>query len=272
MPHPDIVQCRLQDGGVGAPQTARADTAEVIGRGACCQVTSNKMPDALRVITITKGNTMPFLQQVAQRYHQITQWFIPVCLNETGTMRRNAENTVFLGLLAGLSVPIFALLYHYLEFDTAAVIVLCGGAAMICTPLVVKATARVAWGREYFIGSFYVMKMFLAYYLGGIAAPTLPWLLLCPMVAMALGSVRSCAQWGIIIAVTVTGMFYLQTRGVVVFPAIPFTDQRLLQVVSILGLFIFSAILLLFLKPGPSAGSGLESGPDGQPVRARATP
>ena len=195
---------------------------------------------------------MQFAQNAVQNYCRITQRFIAFAPNRTERERRNAVSTVFLALLAGLSVPCFACLYHFLNFDTAAIIVLYGGAAMICTPLVLRATQSNVFGREYFISAFYIMKMVLAYYLGGIAAPTLPWLLLCPMVAMALGSVRSCAQWGIFVTATVMGMFYVQTRGLIAFPGIPFADQRLLQVVSILGLFIFSAILLLFLKPGGS--------------------
>ena len=193
---------------------------------------------------------MPPIEKVTQSYHHATHWFIPVSLHRNKVGLRNAQNTVFLALLVGASVPIFAMLYHHLDFDLAAAVVLSGGATMICTPLVLKATGRVAVAREYFILCFYVMKLFLAYYLGGIAAPTLPWLLLCPMIALALGSVRSCAQWGAIAALTVTGMFYVQTRGEVVFPAVPTFDQGLLQLVSILGLFVFSAILLLFLKPG----------------------
>ena len=193
---------------------------------------------------------MPPIENVIQSYHHVTHWFMPVFLHRNKVGLRNAQNTVFLGLLAGVSVPIFAMLYHHLDFDLAAAVVLYGGTTMICTPLVLKATGRVAVAREYFVLCFYVMKLFLAYYLGGIAAPTLPWLLLCPMIALALGSVRSCAQWGAIAALTVTGMFYVQTRGIVVFPAVPAFDQGLLQLVCILGLFVFSAILLLFLKPG----------------------
>ena len=168
---------------------------------------------------------MPPIENVIQSYHHVTHWFMPVFLHRNKVGLRNAQNTVFLGLLAGVSVPIFAMLYHHLDFDLAAAVVLSGGATMICTPLVLKATGRVAVAREYFVLCFYVMKLFLAYYLGGIAAPTLPWLLLCPMIALALGSVRSCAQWGAIVALTVTGMFYVQTRGIVVFPAVPAFDQ-----------------------------------------------
>jgi hypothetical protein len=124
---------------------------------------------------------------------------------------------------------------------------------MLCAPFVLKATGRIVLAREIFICSFYGMKLLLAYYLGGIGSPTLPWLLLCPMIALVLGSVRAGAVWGAVITITVSGMFFLQT-GAVSFPLVPINDQRLLQVFSVLGLFIFSAILLLFFNPGASPG------------------
>jgi hypothetical protein len=188
---------------------------------------------------------------LVDRYFDITRWFIPSALRDNARDFRNAQNAVTLALLAVTSVPLFASLYHFLEFDKAGMIVLAGGAAMLCAPLVLKFTGRLVWAREVFICSFFGMKLLLAYYLGGIGSPTLPWLLLCPMIAMVLGGVRAGAIWGIVITITVSGLFYLQT-SVMPFPPVPVSDQRLLQVVSVLGLFIFSAILLLFFRPGAS--------------------
>lgn len=192
---------------------------------------------------------------LVNRYFGMTRWFIPLRLQANQRDFVNAQNAVALAFLAVVSVPLFATLYHFLDFDKAGMIVLAGGAAMLCSPFVLKATGRIVLAREVFICSYYGMKVCLAYYLGGIESPTLPWLLLCPMIAMVLGNVRAGAIWGAVITMTVSGVFYLQTSGVA-FPPVPITDQRLLQVVSVLGLFIFSAILLLFFKPG-GASDGL---------------
>jgi hypothetical protein len=192
------------------------------------------------------------------KYLAMTRWFIPPELQSSEQVLKNAQNVVTLALMAAVAVPFFASLYRFLEFEKAGVIVLLGGVGMLSSPFVLKVTGRLMLARETFICSFYAMKLWLAYYLGGIESPTLPWLLLCPMIALVVGGMRPGAVWGAIITLSVSGVFFVQTK-VMPFPPVTVNDQRLLQVVSVLGLFVFSAVLLLFFKPRtlPSHGTVL---------------
>ncbi len=190
---------------------------------------------------------------VIDKYLSIARWFIPIDLQNDQWNLMIARDTVTLALLASVSTPFFAWLYHFLNFDKAGVIVILGGAAMLCSPFALKFSGRIAFAREVFICSFYAFKLCLAFYLGGIEAPTLPWFLLCPMIALVLGGVKPGAIWGVIVTVTVFVIFYLQTTGFP-FPPTPISNQSLLQVVSILGLFVFSAIILLFFEFGAYKG------------------
>lgn len=190
-----------------------------------------------------------FFNQLAHQFDKFSHSFISGDIEQDERQSKAAEGVVTLAFLAALAVPFFALLYFYLDFIGASAIVLLGGLAMASAPFILKFTGKLSVAREVFVVSLFLMKVWLAYYLGGIESPTLPWLLLCPMISMALGGVRQGSIWGTIITITVLVIFLLQTMEANFFPAPVIVDQRLLQMISMLGLFIFSAIVILLFRP-----------------------
>lgn len=190
-----------------------------------------------------------FFINIHRNFRVFFQKFISEEIKNDEYQLRAGEGLVALSLLASLSTLFFALLYVHLNFVTAATIVLVGGFGMGLTPFILKFTRKLHIAREWFISSFFIMKLCLTYYLGGIESPMLPWFLLCPMISMALGGMRQGPIWGGIITFTVLTIFLLQTMTKNFFPAPAIVDQRLLQVISMLGLFIFSAIVIFFFRP-----------------------
>jgi uncharacterized membrane protein YjjP (DUF1212 family) len=169
-----------------------------------------------------------------------------------------------LAWITGFSAPLIALLYHYLNFDEAGIVVLAGGLIMLLSPFLLKMGMRLALAREVFVCTFYGLKIWLAYHLGGLEAPTVPWFLLCPMIAMLLGGGRPGIAWTGIVSVTALAMFYLERTGMH-FSAFPVSDPQLLQLASVLGLFTLSTVLLLFFW----ANSALSNIPEPTDSRAK---
>lgn len=196
-----------------------------------------------------------YCRMLINKYLTNIRWFVPLDLSNDEHSLVIAQIFVTLALLAVASMPFLALLYHFLNFDKGGIAVILGGVGMLCSLFVLKLSGRIAFAREVFICSFFCLKLWLSIYLGGIESPTLPWLLLCPMIAMVLGGMRPCATWGAVITLTVLGVFSLQTNGVV-FPSAPISDQGFLHLVSMMLLFFFSSIILLLYRLALATSTG----------------
>lgn len=189
--------------------------------------------------------------------------FIPAPARCRHSDLRSARHLVMLALITGVSAPLLALLYHYLNFDEAGIIVLSGGMIMLLSPFLLKIGMRLAVAREVFVCTFYGLKIWLACHLGGLDAPTVPWFLLCPMIAMLLGGGRPGLVWTGIVSATALAIFYLERTGMH-FPSFPVSDPQLLQLASVLGLFTLSTVLLVFYW----ANSALAYTPEARDNRA----
>jgi hypothetical protein len=115
---------------------------------------------------------------------------IPGTLRADPRELRAARNLTLLALITGLSVPLLTMLYHFLGYDSAGMVVLTGGVVMMIAPFAINAGLGLAVARDLFIGALFVLKIWLAVHLGGLAAPTVPWFLLCPLIAALVGGVR----------------------------------------------------------------------------------
>lgn len=158
---------------------------------------------------------------------------------------RGARHLAALATIAGASAPLLTLMYHLLGYDAAGMIVLAGGVVMLVSPYTLGCGFGVAGARDLFIGSLYVLKIWLAVHLGGLGAPTVQWFLLCPMIAMLIGGARPGLVWSAIVSLTVLAIFFIERSGAPFVPY-PVADQQILDLVSILGLFALVTIIVLF--------------------------
>ncbi len=129
------------------------------------------------------------------RYLAAMRWTIPPALRLDTTLLTRAQNVVNAAVIAGLSGPMYALLYYWLGFTRAATEILLCCLFMLCAPLVLRLTGSMIVAREMFLGAVVFNFCWLSNHLGGITAPTAPWLLAAPVVAMFLGGVRSALCW-----------------------------------------------------------------------------
>lgn len=192
-------------------------------------------------------------QPVVKRYMALVHWFIPEHLRQSPLQLSRAHNVVSAALIAGVACPSYALLYHSLQFDQGMYAVLLAGLGMISLPLLLKATGQLSPCRDLFVCCIYVLMAWLTYYLGGISAPTVPWFLLCPLVAMLLGGPKPGIVWGSISSCTMLGIYFAYRTGLH-FPPSPIRNIAFLQTFCMVGLSIITVIFLLFFEAAKSQG------------------
>lgn len=126
------------------------------------------------------------------RYMSAIQWFIPPQVQGSAGMLSRAQNVVNAVVAAAVSGPFYAFVYYRLGFPRAAIEILaCCCAVMFSAPLLMRATGSIAIARETFLSGAFFNFTWLSYHLGGIGAPTVPWLVTPPVVAMLIGGVAS---------------------------------------------------------------------------------
>jgi hypothetical protein len=126
-------------------------------------------------------------------------------------------------------------------------VVLTGGIVMMIAPFAMNAGLGLPLARDAFIGALFVLKIWLAVHLGGLSAPTVPWFLLCPLIAVLVGGVRPGLVWSALVAATVVALFAVE-RSTGPFVAHVVADQQLLELVSLIGLFALSTIIALCFR------------------------
>jgi hypothetical protein len=92
-----------------------------------------------------------------------------------------------------------------------------------------------------------VLKIWLAVHLGGLAAPTVPWFLLCPLIAVLLGGLRPGLVWSGLVMATVIALFVVERSGAP-FIAFPVADRQVLTLVSVAGLVALATIVALCFR------------------------
>jgi hypothetical protein len=160
---------------------------------------------------------------------------LPASLRADTAQWQGARHLTILAAVTALSVPLLTLMYHLLGYDAVGMVVLTAGCVMMVTPFTLAAGLPVAVARDIFVGALFLLKVWMAVYLGGLGAPTTSWFVLCPAVALLIGGLRPALLWGTLVAVTAVVLFTLDTSG-----AIPASVQgqgtTVLQLASLLGL------------------------------------
>ena len=173
--------------------------------------------------------------------------FIPAQVLAHAAHRRAARHLTLLAAITAMCVPLLTGMYHWLGYDAAGMVVLTGGIAMMVAPFAMNAGLGLSVARDIFIGALFLLKVWLAVHLGGTSAPTVPWFVLCPLIAVLVGGVRPGVVWAIVVTLTVGALFAIeQASGPLV--AHPVSHPLVLQLVSHIGLFALATIIAWCFK------------------------
>jgi hypothetical protein len=179
-------------------------------------------------------------------------WAIPAHVQARPAQLRAARHLSLLAALAAVSVPMLTMMYHWLGYEAASTMVLTAGIVMMIAPFAVGAGFSLAIARDLFIGALFVLKIWLAVHLGGVAAPTVPWFLLCPLIAILLGGVVPGLLWGAIVMLTIITLFVIEQAGSP-FIAHPVNNPAVFVLVSVVGLFVFTTIIAMCFRANMEA-------------------
>jgi len=164
-----------------------------------------------------------------------------------------AQPARHLALLAGItaaSVPPLMLLYHWLQYDAAAVAVLCAGAVMALSPLLLRAGCSMEVASNVFIAALFVLKTWLAVHLGGLAAVSTSWFVLCPLVAALLGGTSPAIVWSALVC-KVYAVLFLWDRLVSPLAPHPVRDAQVLALAGQGGLLVLVTVIALCFRAPP---------------------
>jgi hypothetical protein len=171
-----------------------------------------------------------------------------------GMQLQAARHLTLLAAVTALSVPLLTLMYHLLGYDAVGMMVLTAGIVMMVSPFTLAAGLGIAVARNLFVSALFLLKIWMAVYLGGVGAPTTPWFVLCPAVAMLVGGLRPGLVWSALVLVTLLVLFALGQMGVL--PATPAdTGLPILQFASVLGLLVL-VVLIVALALGATDRRG----------------
>jgi len=168
---------------------------------------------------------------------------IPATVRADGMQLQAARHLTLLAAVTALSVPLLTLMYHLLGYDAVGMMVLTAGVVMMVSPFTLAAGLGIAVARNLFVGALFLLKIWMAVHLGGVGAPTTPWFVLCPAVAMLVGGLRPGLVWSALVLVTVLLLFALGQMGVL--PAAPVdTAMPILQIASVIGLLVLVVLIV----------------------------
>jgi hypothetical protein len=168
---------------------------------------------------------------------------IPAAVRSCPRQWQAARHLSMLAAITAVSAPLLTMMYHFLGFDAAGMVVLTGAIVMMVAPFTLNAGCSLPLARDLFIGALYALKIWLALNLGGVGAPTVPWFALCPMIALLIGGLRPGLAWTGIIVATLLALFVAERTGGAMQPY-PVSDPALLALVSMLGLVLLGALIV----------------------------
>ena len=168
---------------------------------------------------------------------------IPAAVRADEAQLQGARHLTLLAAVTALSVPLLTLMYHLLGYDAVGMMVLTAGIVMMISPFTLTAGLGLAVARNLFVGALFLLKVWMAVQLGGVGAPTTPWFVLCPAVAMLVSGLRPGLAWGALVLVTVVVLFALGQMGIL--PAAPVdAGVGILQFASVVGLLALVTLIV----------------------------
>jgi diguanylate cyclase (GGDEF)-like protein len=166
------------------------------------------------------------------------------------SFRWRVENIVIAVFIAAISLPAYAAAYYFLGDTINALFCLISTAAVLAVPVLLRLTGSPALARETLTWTLFLLLVGLSYRLGGISAPTIMWLAICPLIAMTAGGLRPGLTWSGLGFIAIIGMFIADISGRI--PPVTITDSRVLWLVSICGFFATVALVIRFFEAASS--------------------
>lgn len=180
------------------------------------------------------------MQAVLARFDRL----FPAQLAAHSRHLRSARRLALMAAMTAAGTPLLVLFYYLLGFDAAAIAVLCAGTVMVAAPLLLRAGASLEWAANLFIAAVCVLATWLATQLGGLAAPTVSWFILCPLAAALLGGTRPALVWSALVF-KVVAVLFLWGRYVAPFVAHPVADAQVMALASHLVWLAWVAVLAM---------------------------
>ncbi len=186
---------------------------------------------------------MNFGTRFIHRYIAAIRWFIPLEVREDAATLTRAQNVINAVVMAALSGPFYAYVYHALGYSAAARVILTCCAGMFVAPFLLRATKSIVVAREVFLCAVFFNFSWLTYAMGGVAAPTAGWMVVPPMVALFLGGFATAMFWLGLTCATIVLIYALPLLDIPL-PSNPIEDMALLYLLCDFGLYV---VIVLFV-------------------------
>jgi hypothetical protein len=180
---------------------------------------------------------------------------IPASLRSDAVQWRAARHLSILAAVTAVSVPLLTVMYHLLGYDAVGMVVLTAGVVMMVTPFMLTGVG-LAVARDVFISALFLLKIWMAVYLGGVSAPTASWFVLCPAVALLVGGLRPGLIWSALVLAAIVIVFVLGYTGMLPPPPTD-SGMTILSFASLVGLLAL-VVLIVALAVG-AAGADRRS-------------
>ena len=187
------------------------------------------------------------ITSMVRHYLSVVHWFIPASLHGNPLALSRAQNLVCAAAIAGISDPFYAVFYYLIGLKSATPVILLCGAFMLSAPFIMRVTKRIKIAEEVFVSAVFANFCWLTLHLGGVNAPTAPWLIICPIVAMLLGGVGTGLFWLGMSCSAIFAVYAFQVAGIVL-PVTTVHSMLLLHTVCGVGLFAVVVIFVLFFE------------------------
>lgn len=187
-----------------------------------------------------------------QRFVPLIAKFIPEPLQQKPADLWKAENLVIASLMAIVIMPAWGYFYHVLGDDLNALLCTLATLGGLCTLAVLKLSRNVAAAREVLVISIFILLIAMTFRLGGVSAPTVIWLAVCPLIATTVGGLRPSLVWSGLCFLAVVAIHMMDAAGS--FPPVSVKDMRILNTVSTISFVMTVAIFILVFYQVNSIG------------------
>ncbi|WP_194724002.1 putative bifunctional diguanylate cyclase/phosphodiesterase [Noviherbaspirillum malthae] len=179
-----------------------------------------------------------------QRLLPVIHSLTPPGLRNSPAVLWQTENLITSSLIALIVMPAYGFLYQSLGDDTAARFCWLATGGLIVSFVLLRVAENVALASNSLIATVFCLLLGLTYQLGGVNAPTVLWLGVCPIAAIATGGRIPGLIWSAIGLLTIAALYAAELVGK--FPPVVVADMRLLGVISTVS-FLATIAIALFI-------------------------
>jgi diguanylate cyclase (GGDEF)-like protein len=180
-------------------------------------------------------------------FFNVIDLFVPESTRKNRIHLWRSENLVIANLLVLCVAAAFGLVYHLLTDDVSATLCFVGAVVSLGVLTFFRLGGKLVLAREMLVSCVYGLLIALSFRLGGVSAPTILWLVVCPTVSVLVGGVRPGLVWLGTVLLTVLAFYVAEFTGFG-FMTPKVSDMHMLYALSTLGLIASVALFLLLLE------------------------